>query len=158
MDIIFSMDGEVNLLALYAAVLSTFIAVWEILKWHARNSVSIKCKPNMVFVPSSDDKKKIITNVTNRGDRPTTITNYLAYYWPSRVDKVFKRNMKSFIIKSDNIPMIIQPGEQWVGLSNQDEKMEKMAKEGLLYMGITHSMSEKVILKRVKVSEDSVQK
>ena len=54
--------------------------------------------------------------------------------------------------------MIIQPGEQWVGLSNQDEKMEKMAKEGLLYMGITHSMSEKVILKRVKVSEDSVQK
>ncbi len=37
MDMNFSIDGEVNLLALYAAVLSTFIAVWEVLKWRKKD-------------------------------------------------------------------------------------------------------------------------
>jgi hypothetical protein len=157
MDIIFSMDGEVNLLALYAAVLSTFIAVWEILKWRARNAVLITCNSNMLFIPSPDDKKYIIVNVTNKGDTQTTITHFLGYYWPSRVDKILNRNVRAFVVNSPDVPKIIQPGEQWMGQAHQDENMEKMAKEGLLYMGIIHSMGKKEILKRVKISENSVQ-
>jgi len=45
-----------------------------------------------------------------------------------------------------------------MGQVHQDKNMEKMAKEGLLYMGIVHSMGKKEILKRVKISKDPSQK
>jgi len=72
-------------------VLSTFIAVWEILKWRAKNAVSVQCTSNMVFIHSSDKKTYIIAKVVNRGDTQTTITHFLGYYWPSRVDKILKK-------------------------------------------------------------------
>lgn len=151
MELNFTFDGSIDLVALYAAILSTIIAVWELIKWRARNRVEVRCNPNMIFMPSTDKKKYVVTNVINKGEFPTTITHLLMFYWKNRADKVFNRNRQSFIVNSDQVPKILNPGEQWMGQALQDDNVEKMASEGLLYFGIVHTMGKKEILRRVKI-------
>ncbi len=154
MDIGFSVSGQLDFVALYAAMLSTLIAIWEFMKWLKKNEVTVKCAPNMVFMPSSDDKTYVNITVTNKGNTQTTITHCLMYYWNNRIDKILNRNMQSFIINEHSIPKVIQPGEQWMGQAIQNEKIETMAKNGFLYMGIIHSMNKKEIMNRIKINKD----
>lgn len=154
MDIAFSVDGSIDPIAVYAAILSTLIAVWEFIKWRGRNAIRMTCTPNMLFFPSPDKQKYIVVKVINRGDRSTTITHMLGYHWKSRFDKFFDRRKKkvsAFIVNSDNVPRVIQPGEEWMGQALQNSEIEKMASEGYLYMGVIHSMGNKEILRRVKI-------
>jgi hypothetical protein len=155
MDINFSIDGTIDPIAAYAAIVSTIIAVWEYLKWRKKNEVSLTCTPNMEFFPSNDKKTFIIANVTNKGETQTTVTHFMGYYWESWWDRIFRKNRKAFIVNSPDIPKVIQPGEQWMGQAHQDANIEKMAREGLLYMGISHSMNKKEVLRRVKINKEN---
>lgn len=160
MDVTFSVDGNIDLIAVYAAILSTVIGIWEFIKWRGRNAIKMMCTANMLFLPSQDKQKYIVVKVINRGDRPTTITHLLGYYWKNRFDRVLdrkKRRASAFIVNSDNVPKVIQPGEEWMGQAIQNDEMEKMATEGYLYMGIIHSMGNKEILQRVKVHARAAQ-
>lgn len=154
MNIDFSFSGQVDIVASYAAILSTLIALWEFIKWLKKHDVLVKCSPNMVFMPSADKKKYVNIVVTNKGATQTTITHCLMYYWKNRFDKIFNRNRQSFIINEQSLPRVIQPGEQWMGQAIQDEKVEKMAQAGILYMGIMHSMKKKEILNRIKIIKE----
>jgi hypothetical protein len=154
MTIAFSVNGSIDPIAMYAAVLSTVIAVWEFIKWRGRNAIKMMCTPNMLFFPSRDKQKYIVVKVINRGDRPTTITHMLGYHWKSRLERLLdrkKRKANAFIVNSDNVPKVIQPGEEWMGQALQNSEIEKMASEGCLYMGVIHSMGNKEILRRVKI-------
>jgi hypothetical protein len=62
-----SFSGDIDLVATYAAVLSTLIAIWEFVKWKNRNAIKLTCNPNMLFMPSSDKKKYVIAKVINHG-------------------------------------------------------------------------------------------
>jgi len=151
MEINFS--GDIDLVATYAAVLSTLIAIWEFIKWKNRNAIKFTCSPNMLFIPSTDDKKYVIAKVINQGSTPTTVTHYLMYYWPSYFHRIFRKNRQKFIVNCTTVPALVNPGEEWMGQAHQDEKIEKMASEGILYMGIIHSMGKKEILRRVKIDK-----
>lgn len=155
MDIAFSVNGNIDPIAVYAAILSTVIAAWEFIKWRERNAIKITCTPNMLFFPSRDKQKYVVVKVINRGDRPTTITHMLGYYWKNRLDRFFDRRKKkvtAFVVNSDNVPKVIQPGEEWMGQALQNNEIEKMASEGYLYMGVIHSMGNKEVLRRVKIT------
>ncbi|MDB2415212.1 hypothetical protein N9W34_05520 [Rickettsiales bacterium] len=149
-------SGEIDLVATYAAVLSTLIAIWEFVKWKNRNAIKLTCNPNMKFMPSSDGKSYVIANVVNSGSTATTVTHFLAYYWPSRFHKIFRKKRQEFIINCTAVPALVNPGECWMGQAHQDEKIEKMAREGILYMGIIHSMGKNEVLRRVKISKKSI--
>ena len=148
-----SVSGEIDFIAFYAAILSTFIAIWEFYKWKNRHAIKLICTPNMLIVPSSDNKKYIVAKAINRGSAPTTVTHYLAYYWPSKIDKILNRNKESFLINCTTVPRLVNPGEEWMGQAHQDENLENMARRGVLYMGIMHSMSAKEVLQRVKIAD-----
>lgn len=150
-----SFSGEIDLVATYAAVLSTLIAIWEFIKWKNRNAIKLACNPNMLFIPSSDKKKYVIAKVINQGSTPTTVTHFLGYYWPSRFHKIFRKDRQAFIVNCTTVPALVNPGEEWMGQAHQDENIEKMAREGLLYMGIMHSMGKKEILRRIKINKES---
>lgn len=155
MEINFS--GEIDLVATYAAVLSSMIAVWEFIKWKNRNAVKVTCNPNMLFIPSSDDKKYVIAKVINQGSSPTTVTHLLFYYWPSRFHKIFKRKRQNFVVNCTTVPAVVNPGEEWMGQAHQDKNIEEMASKGLLYMGIIHSMGKNEILRRIKIDSHKEQ-
>jgi hypothetical protein len=157
-DLDFSFSGQIDVVAIYAAILSTLIAVWEFFKWRGRNAVEVRCNPNMLFVPSSDDKKYIIANVTNKGNHQTTITHFVGYYWKNRFDKFFNKNREAFIVSCPDLPKVVHPGEQWMGQAHQTEELEKKAKEGFFYMGIIHSMGNKDILKRIIIEDKTPHK
>jgi hypothetical protein len=139
--------------ALYAAVLSTAIAIWEYIKWRNRHYLEVICNANMLFLPSTNKKKYIIAKVTNKGETPTTITHLVFYYWPNRLNRFLKRKRKSFVVNSDQVPKMLNPGEQWFGQVEQNDDIEKMALEGLLYAVVIHSMSKKEILRRIRISK-----
>jgi hypothetical protein len=153
MYIQFSLNG-IDPIATYAAVLSTFIAVWEWLKWRSKHEIQLTCTPNMLFISAPDENKYIVAKVTNKGETQTTITHFLGYYWPSKWHRLFKRRKESFIIHALNVPVIVQPGEQWMGQAIQNAEIEKKATEGILYIGVIHSMGKKEVMRRVKIEKN----
>ena len=155
MNIDFSISENLDPIALYAAILSTIIAIWEYIKWRARNCIEVKCNTNMLFIPSKDKNKYIVANVTNKGQTATTITHFALYYWKNRFDKFFNQAQQSFIVNTDQVPQVIQPGEQWMAQVIQSEELVSMATEGCLYAVIIHSMGKKEILCRIKISKQA---
>lgn len=154
MNVDFLITGEIDIVALYAALLSSMIAIWEVIKWRGRNAVHVSCKVNMQLIPSVDNQTYVVVTVINRGDRQTTITHFFGYYWDSWLDKIFNRNRKAFFINNHEIPKVIVPGEQWIGQVNQNE-IEELASKGRMYIGICHSLSEKDLLVRVDLKNDT---
>lgn len=147
-------DSGLDLIALYAAVLSTAIAVWEYIKWRNRHSLKVICNANMIFLPSSDTRKYVAVNATNMGDTPTTITHLALYYWREGRSRFFKRERKSFIVPTNQVPKVVSPGEQWMAQFEQTPEIEKMAKEGSLYVVVIHSLGKKEILSRITIAKD----
>lgn len=151
MELNFSFGGTIDPVALYAAILSTIIAVWEIIKWRARNRIEVRCNANMIHFPAANDNTYIVTTVVNKGEFPTTLTHLVMFYWENRIDRIFKKPAKTMLVNTDQVPKVVNPGEQWMGQALQDDKVEKMASEGYLYSGIIHTMGKKEILRRVKI-------
>jgi len=155
MNLDFSLSGNLDPVALYAAILSTMIAIWEYTKWRARNCIEVKCNANMLFIPSPDKNKYIVANVTNKGQTATTITHFALYYWKNGFDKFFNRARQSFIVNTDQVPKVVQPGEQWMAQAIQNEELERMASEGCLYAVIIHSMGKKEVMKRIEIAKEA---
>jgi hypothetical protein len=49
-------------------------------------------------------------------------------------------------------PVVVHPGGLWMGKAVQSPEMEKYA-EGVLLMGINHSMSKKQVMRRIKIKK-----
>lgn len=63
--------------AWYAATISTIVFLWDIYKWwNAGAKLRVEVRPGMqsIGMPEYDGKTLIVINVSNYGDRPTTIT------------------------------------------------------------------------------------
>ncbi len=129
-------------IAAYAAVVSTFVLGWDAYKWLASGakvdlSVSTGMKLLGGHVP--DPKTHISVTAMNVGDRPTTITNlggmYFESWWRAYV---LRRNAtKAFIVtepsQAQRIPYRFDVGDQWIGLTDQDDDFIQMAKQGYLF-------------------------
>jgi hypothetical protein len=153
MELNFSFVGTIDPVALYAAILSTMIAVWEAIKWRARNRIEVRCSANMIIVPSANNNKYICTTVVNKGEFPTTLTHLVVFYWENRIDRTFKKPVKTMFVNTNQVPKVVNPGEQWMVQALQDDEIEKMASEGYLYFGIIHTMGAKKIFRRVKIKK-----
>lgn len=153
MDMNFSINGQLDPVATYAAILSTAIAVWEFVKWRSRHSVTLTITPNMEYIPS-DGKTYIIAKVVNTGETKTTITHFHGYHWGNRWEKFRRKNTKAFLVPNNTvtkIPAILEPGEQWLGSMIQNKEIEEISKNRCLYIGISHSLGKKEIMQRVIV-------
>ena len=151
MELAFTINGSLDPVAAYAALLSTFIAIWELFKWWIRNAVILRCHPNMQIFPSVDQKKYVLADFTNKGQIQTVITNLCLYYWDKWHHRFFKKKWKHFWVKpvGNAIPFTVQPGEIWKHKIIQNEEIEKMARDGYLYVVVFHSMSNNPVMQRV---------
>jgi hypothetical protein len=117
-------------------------------------------------VLSNDVKTKFIqTEVTNCGDRPTTLTNIgLAYFekrWslarlrnrPSRAAVLINPHIQDSNV-SQPLPCELKPGGVWRGLTTQDPQLEQWARSGFLYLDLYHSHNVKPIRRRVSLMID----
>lgn len=149
-------------LAIWGAVLSTLAIAWDVYKWRTSGpQISMRLSTNMqsISVPEYEGKTLISATVTNRGDRPTTITHFaIAYYdswWKSFIKK---RRTKAAIVATPSLaqrlPFELKAGAEWIGLGEQNQDISRWAKEGWLYVEIYHSHADKPVRKRVVLTND----
>lgn len=148
-------------IAVYAAVVATAVAIWDVVKWKMQGpnlDVEVQSGMKLYGTGASDDREFIVMRVTNRGDRPTTITNmgYLLY----RDDFVARWNRNSNIFaaivptpsEAQPLPFVLAPGSQWVGMGVQDAELSQMANSGCLMCAVYHSHTNKPIMRQIKIT------
>src|SRR4051794_31345513 len=103
-----------GLVAIYGAALSTLIYR------RAGPKLRFEIRPNMILVPSTDDKRTFIAStVTNYGDRPTTITTIAIYYFEKPWSWARLRNhpTRAAVLNLPNdqqpLPWELKPGAVW---------------------------------------------
>jgi len=115
-----------------------------------------------INMPQYDGQTLIAVNVTNCGDRPTTITNLGYLYFEKRRFHRSKIPDKAAIVPVPStvqrLPFELKPGALWTGLAVQDSEIEGWATGGTLYMVLYHSHSEKPLRRRVEIRQEPASK
>lgn len=153
-------SGELTTLAAWwGAIIATVVLLWDFYKWKRSGvDLQLSVRPNMITagIGEPKDKKFISVTVTNRGDRPTTITNMLGHYYPSRFRRLRGKPEHSFVVANPafgpaELPCVLKPGERWLAGTEQSEELENWSQEGFLYLGISNTASRREMLKRVLI-------
>lgn len=148
-------------LAVWGAVLSTIAIGWDVYKWRTtgpRLRMRLAVGMESYNIPEYEGKTLVVVNVTNRGDRPSTITHLgLAQYdagW-----KAFLRKKASFSAwvaipsTAQRVPFELKPGVEWTGMIDQNSELETLARNGWLYATIYHSHEERPMRIRIRLPE-----
>lgn len=147
-------------MAWWGAILSTIVFAWDIYKYRvAGPRLRFKVQPGMELlnVPGFEGKTVVFLEVTNIGDRPTTITNFGLQYFEKK--HWFRRNKpnKAAVITNpgitSRIPYELRPGTRWDGAVVQDGEIEKWAK-GHLDVLLYHSHKDKPLRRRLMIHEE----
>jgi len=144
----------------------TILAVIVALYLSRRAGPKLRFKVLAQRVLSDDRKNKFFqTEVTNYGDRPTTLTNIALAHFESEWSWARLRNrpMAAAVLVNAHIPNSnvsqplpceLKPGGVWRGLTAQAPELEMWARKGVLYFDLYHSHSVKPIRKRVTLEVD----
>ena len=105
------------------------------------------------------DKNYISVEVTNTGNQKTTITHLMSSHYKSLIFKLIKKTDKNYVVLTPaflapRLPHILEPGERWLGGIEQNDELEELSRNGLLYCGIHHSSSKNPVLQRVIIHKD----
>jgi hypothetical protein len=153
---------KTEVVAWWGAILATIVFVWDIYKWWTAGPklrMAVLTGMESINIPQYDGKTLISVNVSNYGDRPTTITNLAFVYFTNLWRRFQHRAERAFVIPSPSdaqpLPFELKQGNLWNGVAIQDAEVEKMAKEGLLYCVLYHTHSERPLYRRVFVHERS---
>ena len=154
-----------NIAAWWGAAIATSVLIWDIYKWtHSGPIINVTASPNMKTfgkIPNHPkDKKYISVEVTNTGTQKTTITHLMSSHYKSLIFKLIKNTDKNYAVLTPaflapRLPHILEPGERWMGGIEQNNELEKLSRNGLLYCGIYHSGSKKPVMQRVIIHKDN---
>jgi hypothetical protein len=156
-----------DVLAWWGASVSTVVFLWDIHKWRStgpRLRFEVWC--DQILVPSADKRIFIRFEVTNTGDRSTTLQNLgLLHFANSRWSWKALRKMprtrghirnlpwilaaravvnSSLFIPlqaSTDMPVKLAPGDTWVAMVEQTQ-FESNFSKGLLYFTLHHSHTQ----------------
>ncbi len=151
-------------LAIWGAVLSTIAIAWDVYKWR-------KSGPNLCMrvmadmksynLPQYEGKTLVVAVVTNRGDRPTTITHLgLAFYdtwWKAILRK--KASASGWVAipnPAQPVPFELKPGAEWTGIVEQNTELEDQVRNGWAYVTIYHSHAKRPIRQRIVRNEPNL--
>lgn len=151
-----------DIAAWVGATTGTLVLLWDVFKWlHARPRLTVSAAPNMEAFGSAvaliGNKTVVVVEARNVGDAKTTITHLVGFYYDSWLQRLLHRKpKKSFIVANPapgKLPHVIDRGEQWLGLMEQNDDLERMSNEGYLYVGVLHSTSRSPVLARLVVGK-----
>jgi hypothetical protein len=104
-------------------------------------------------MPMLTAKSYVMVRVSNIGDKTTTITNILLFYYNSWWARLRQRPTSNLFIPRHGLhplPHVLDPGNVWDALIKEDAAIETMAKNGWLYVSILHSGSKKPTRRRLE--------
>ncbi|MBM2837537.1 MAG: hypothetical protein HW415_162 [Deltaproteobacteria bacterium] len=135
--------------AWWGAITATLVFVWDIYKWiKSGSNLRITASPNMQLlyneIPKTTDPKYVFVEVSNTGDKRTTITNLVGVCYQSFWGWLFWRKPDiNFIVPTHALakplPYVLEPGERWSGMGTRR-----------FYCGVCHSNKAKADLVRVR--------
>lgn len=153
-------DSLTRFLAIWGAVLSTVVFIWEIFKWR-RDQVRLVVKAERDEF-GADDCIRIV--VQNRGGKQTTLSCVELDSWEGGFLGKFCRwksreNVAAKYRDNPRLPMTLEVGFEWVGLvpmaaedGRRDDSQEKRDafKAGRMRVRVHHAHRDKPIRVRVK--------
>jgi hypothetical protein len=152
-----SVDDNVSLVAIYAAIVATVSILWQIWGWFRSGPrLRVRASADMQVMGgyNKEDRKYTVVNVTNVGTAKTTITNVVMFAYKNLLNKILNRPNKTFVVNHDvagyQIPYMIDAGCTFMSMMMQNDDMESLSRTSMLYMGVIHSLSAKPVLARVR--------
>lgn len=148
---------DLNAVAIYAAILSTFVFFWQVYV-HFREGprLQVRANPDMKYLEGRQFSKEtyIVVNVSNRGSADTTITHVVAFSYDNWWRRLRDRPSLTFIVNHSSvaypIPYVLEVGRMFTSMASQTVQLEELSRTTLLYIGVYHSFSEGPALFRLK--------
>ena len=147
--------------AIYAAIVATGALALEIRRWFEAGpklALTVIAKARIYGGIAPDESQYLSVRVTNRGDRPTTVTNFGLLQYESRYKQYQNQSSRSAIIVQPEgewgppLPHVLQPGTEWTGMAKYNDDLVEWAKTGKLYAAIHSSHARKPIVRKVNYS------
>ena len=164
-DIKVAAMGITDVVAWIGAITGTGALLWDIYKWkHSGPKLKVSVSPGMALYlpgrPETSDRF-LLVRVVNIGHSKTTLNtlSFLHSDFPLRKSK--KKPVNQFVVTRPDpgkLPHVLEPGEEWVGMAKQDDKMNSMMKKGYLYCRVYHSLSDQPAVARVTDNLDVIKK
>ncbi len=151
--------------AWWGASIATMVLIWDVFKWIRTGPIiNVFASPDMQTHGSisdgTHDKTFVTVEVTNTGDRKTTLTHLVGFHYANRFQWLRNKKNKTFIVAnpafSAVLPHVLEPGERWLGGIEQNEELDDISRNGYLYCGVYHSGGKKAVLQRVIVRDINV--
>ena len=143
----------------YAALVSTLVVVWEVYKYYRSEKVRLTgyTASNILTFnsPSTHGKSYIRLAIQNRGSAPTVVNGvYLAAYknwWDCWKDKpchsAYVNHSTTF---GPPLPKRLEKGDEFTSAVIQEANLVEWSNQCRLYLGVSHTMGEKMFLLRVR--------
>ena len=152
-----------DIAAWWGAGIASVVLLWDVFKWWRGRAteVRITASPNMrEAIPGIglQDGTFVFVEITNVGDRTTTLTTLCGFHYSSWLHKRFNRRTQAFVIPDPSpgtLPHQLDPGQRWVGRFTQTEEIEGWSRNGRLYIGVYHSLGKNAELVRLAIPEPS---
>ena len=143
--------------AVYAAVVSTVVLVWDVVKWRMsgpRLRLTVQTRLVLRGNGQIDPTTYLGVQVTNCGDRPTTLMSFGALMYKNDWLALVQADRPEFGLVFPEgpsvpvLPRVLEPGQQWLGLVPQADLVE-MARDRCLMVNVHHLHSPKPVRQRV---------
>ena len=151
-------------IAIYAAVVATFVLVWDIVKfWRTgKPKIVVTMATNIIIVGGvgplviGGPPKHFRITITNRGDVGTTLTNLTLVAYRTRFHRLKKRSsLFNAVANNPNtaqpMPMVLGPNHTWTGLIRQESELVTHAKNSAFYFEVWCSHTDKPTVVRVRL-------
>jgi hypothetical protein len=101
------------------------------------------------------DQPVVMVEATNVGQSKTTLTHLVGFHHKSWWHRLFRRKAATTFVVPDPrpgvLPHVLDIGERWVGIMEQNEDLVNMSRNGYLYVGVYHSTGRRPALQRLIV-------
>jgi len=128
-------------IAWWGAIISTTVLAWDIYKWRktGRPRLVVRANGNLQDADSNNPQKYVALDVTNVGDKATTLAVMTFRYYTTKPRRWRKQNAESRglfnpLRPTAPLPYKLEVGARWSGLVFQTAELEKMARTGYFYV------------------------
>lgn len=141
--------------ALYAAVVSTAVFLWEVFKWwRGEAAFRVSASPNMIGIGlSGATPTMILVEVNNTGKATTTITSVELKAYKTPLHRYFSKPIKCARVNSataNTVPFELKPGGRFLATGEQNSLVVGWSQHYTLYAGVYHTLSNRPLLARIK--------
>lgn len=148
--------------AWWGATVATLVFAWDVFKWRNEGpKLDVRLAPNMkVFGdPLRENQTWITVTVSNNGSRATTLKSIGMEYCTGSIARLRNKVDQAAMFPRTNdelpLPIVLHPGQEWIGLvpqyrDDKDLNIEKLAKQGWFSIWLSVSHKKKPIQTRLK--------